>query len=159
MVLLFRVLTRLLLLFFAYISACTAAMATIFAAIWGWQVNYGAFTAQSDAEAIFNIFAYSAIGLVAYGTILYATLVPATVFALVTEGLSWRGLLVHVLGGGAIGLYLLLIPNTPDAPVPQQDVIITLAAGFVGGFVYWLIAGNGAGSWRVLRPGIRTHSY
>jgi len=36
----------------------------------------------------------------------------------------------------------------PTTQPPQQDIIITLAAGFVAGFTYWLIAGRSAGNWR-----------
>ena len=78
MVLFFRVLTRLFVLAFAYILATLAGLATIAAAIWGWQVNYTDFASQT----------------------------------------------------------------------PEQDIIITLAAGFVAGFTYWLIAGRSAGNWR-----------
>lgn len=148
MVLFFRILTRLFILIFAYILAVCAAMATLIAAIWGWQVNYVDFTSQTPEEEIINIFAYSAIGLFAYLHILYTAATPAAIYGLVTEGLAWRSLIIHILGGGAIGLYILLVANNPNVQPPQQDVIITLAAGFVAGFVYWLIAGRSAGNWR-----------
>ena len=148
MVLFFRVLTRLFVLIIAYILAVSAAIATIAAAIWGWQINYGDFAGQTPEQEIFNIFAYGTIGLIAYASVLYTAAVPASVYGLVTEGLSWRSLTIHVLGGGAIALYLLLVANTQTAEPPQQDIIITLAAGFVAGFVYWLVAGRSAGNWR-----------
>lgn len=148
MVLFFRILTRLFVLIFAYILAASAAMMTIVAAIWGWQVNYSEFAPQSPEEELFNIFAYSALGLYAYLYILYAAATPAAVYGLVTEGLAWRSLFVHLLGGGAIALYLFLVANNTTDQPPQQDIIITLAAGFVAGFIYWLVAGRSAGNWR-----------
>ncbi|MEP1442897.1 MAG: hypothetical protein ABJK39_07795 [Hyphomicrobiales bacterium] len=148
MILFFRVLTRLFVLAFAYILATLAGIATIVAAIWGWQVNYIDFASQTPEQDIVNLFAYSTIGIFAYVSILYAAATPAAVYGLVTEGLAWRSLTIHVLGGGAIALYLLLIVNSPTTQPPQQDIIITLAAGFVAGFTYWLIAGRSAGSWR-----------
>lgn len=148
MVLFFRVLTRLFVLVFAYILATFAGMATIVAAIWGWQINYIDFASQTPEQDIINLFAYSTIGIFAYVSILYASATPAAVYGLITEGLAWRSLTIHVLGGGAIALYILLIANNQTTQPPQQDIIITLAAGFVAGFVYWLIAGRSAGNWR-----------
>ena len=148
MILFFRVLTRLFVLGFAYILATLAGLATIAAAIWGWQVNYTDFASQTPEQDVINLFAYSTIGILAYVSILSAAATPAAIYGLVTEGLSWRSLTVHVLGGGAIALYLLLIDNNPTTQPPQQDIIITLAAGFVAGFTYWLIAGRTAGNWR-----------
>lgn len=148
MILFFRVLTRLFVLGFAYILATLAGLATIVAAIWGWQVNYTDFASQTPEQDVINLFAYSTIGILAYIGILSAAATPAAIYGLITEGLSWRSLTVHVLGGGAIALYLLLIVNNPATQPPQQDIIITLAAGFVAGFTYWLIAGRTAGNWR-----------
>ena len=148
MILFFRVLTRLFVLAFAYILATLAGLATIAAAIWGWQVNYIDFASQTPEQDIVNLFAYSTIGIFAYVSILYVAATPAAVYGLVTEGLAWQSLTIHILGGGAIALYLLLIANNPTTQPPQQDIIITLAAGFVAGFTYWLIAGRSAGSWR-----------
>ena len=148
MVLFFRILTRLFVLGLAYILAVCAGLATIAAAIWGWQINYVDFTSQTPEQDIINLFAYSTIGIYAYVSILYAAATPATVYGLITEVLSWRSLTVHVLGGGAIALYLLLVASNLATQPPQQDIIITLAAGFVAGFIYWLIAGRCAGNWR-----------
>ncbi|MEP3231943.1 MAG: hypothetical protein ABJN04_14755 [Hyphomicrobiales bacterium] len=148
MVLFFRVLTRLFVLVLAYIFAVCAGLATIAAAIWGWQINYVDFTSQTPEQDIINLFAYSTIGIYAYVSILSAAATPAAVYGLITEGLSWRSLTVHVLGGGAIALYLLLVASNLASQPPQQDIIITLAAGFVAGFIYWLIAGRSAGNWR-----------
>ena len=113
MILFFRVLTRLFVLMLAYILAVCAGLATIVAAIWGWQVNYIDFASQTPEQDIVNLFAYSTIGIFAYVSILYAAAAPAAFYGLITEGLSWRSLTVHVLGGGAIALYLLLIVNNP----------------------------------------------
>ena len=148
MVLFFRVLTRLFVLAFAYILATLVGLATIAAAIWGWQVNYTDFASQTPEQDIVDLFAYSTIGILAYVSILSIAATPAAVYGLITEGLSWRSLTVHVLGGGAIALYLILIDNNPTTQPPQQDIIITLAAGFVAGFTYWLVAGRTAGNWR-----------
>ena len=148
MVLFFRVLTRLFVLALAYILAVLAGLTTIAAAIWGLQVNHTDFASQTPEQDIVNLFAYSTIGIWAYVSILSAAVTPAVVYGLMTEGLSWRSLTIHVLGGGAIALYLLLITYNPTTQPPQQDLIITLAAGFVAGFTYWLIAGRSAGNWR-----------
>jgi hypothetical protein len=57
------------------------------------------------------------------------------------EWLGLRSMLLWTLFGGAIGLALHLF-GFPG----NYHVAPALAAGFVGGFVYWLIAGRGAGS-------------
>lgn len=148
MVLFFRILTRLFVLVLAYILATLAGLATVAASIWTWQINYMDFANQTPEQDIIDLFAYSTIGIFGYVSILYATSTPAVIYGLITEGLSWRSLTVHVLGGGAIALYLLLVASNSAIQPPQQDIIITLAAGFVAGFTYWLIAGRSAGNWR-----------
>jgi hypothetical protein len=57
------------------------------------------------------------------------------------EWLGLRSMLLWTLFGGAIGLVLHLFGFPGD-----YQLTAPLAAGFAGGFVYWLIAGRGAGS-------------
>lgn len=75
-----------------------------------------------------------------------ATIVPAALWMLASEALSLRSLWLHMLAGlasAAIG-YLLLGAQTVGAG-QLPDLGIVTAAGPVGGFVYWLIAGRDAG--------------
>lgn len=153
MKLFFRTLARCFVLAVAYVFACTLAMATLIVAIWIWQVNYIDFASQTPEEEIFNFVAYSTLGAFAYFSLLSSAFIPALVLGLVTEGLAWRSIFIHVPGGGALSLYILIMSNSPQNIPPQQDIVVTLAAGFIAGLTYWLIAGRSAGNWRVrLKP-------
>lgn len=73
------------------------------------------------------------------------TFVPTLGFILIAEIFSWRSLYVYLGFGFVLSLFAFHLPNE------QQDALATtldlqaLAAGLVGGFVYWLVAGRGAG--------------
>lgn len=150
MVLFFRVLTRLFILAFAYCLAVMAAMAALVVSIVGWRANFGGLDGGSPEEEVITLLFSGAFGLIAFFHIGLTAFTPAVVAGLITEAFSWRSIFVHVAAGGVIGLFLLnesgvYAGETP----PQQDLVITLAAGFVAGLVYWLIAGRNAGGWRM----------
>jgi len=81
-------------------------------------------------------------------------LLPAMVVAAVTEAFNIRSALAYALGGGLVGLacYLSLVPFDPETlqfeGIVRRHLEIMTAAGIVGGFVYWIIAGRNAGGWR-----------
>jgi hypothetical protein len=90
-------------------------------------------------------------GAAAFGAVLFAiavtpalTILPALVAVVVGEVLRLRSWMYYVLAGGAA---LAAIPLLADFPEGAADVAtsaympIFLAAGFAGGFVYWLLAG------------------
>ena len=150
MILFFRALTRVFILGFAYFVACVAAVLTLVISIVGWRADYGGFDASTPEEMLALILS-SAIGLVSFWHIFAAALPAVTIAALITEAFSWRSVFVHVMAGGGIGLFILNESGLYEGETPpSQELIITLASGFVAGFVYWLIAGRRAGSWRVM---------
>ena len=71
---------------------------------------------------------------------------PALLAIVLAEGFGWRSLLYYLLVGGTIGL---LADQSYDIfgwiDLADQQLVIMLAAGFLGGFTYWLIAGRLAG--------------
>jgi len=101
--------------------------------------------------------AASVFGMVLFaGTVAPAlTVLPAAIAAIVGEALRIRSWMYYVLAGGAA---LLAVPLLADAPgelaIAPADLMVALpahqymtifaAAGFVGGFVYWLLAGRNA---------------
>lgn len=71
---------------------------------------------------------------------------PALLAVIFAELFGWRSVLFYFLVGGMIGLIADQVSKLAIDPVPYGGrTVIMLAAGFVGGFVYWLIAGRLAG--------------
>lgn len=149
MVQFFRLIARIFVLGAAYLLACIAAMAVIVISILGWRTSFGGLPPGDPAEQTFALFFSGAFGFITFINITLAAMAPVAIAALVTEAFAWRSLTVHVTAGGVVALFLLLSSGTySETTPPQQDLVITLAAGFVAGLVYWLIAGRSAGGWR-----------
>lgn len=71
---------------------------------------------------------------------------PALVAIVLGEAFSWRSALYYLAVGGAVGLIADQIANVYGRfDLAERQTVILLAAGFVGGFTYWLIAGRLAG--------------
>jgi hypothetical protein len=90
-----------------------------------------------------------------FGMVLFATTVtpaltvlPAAIAAIVGEALRLRSWMYYVLAGGAALAAIPLPVQAPAADMPDwpasQYMTIFAAAGFAGGFVYWLLAGRRA---------------
>jgi hypothetical protein len=78
--------------------------------------------------------------------------VPAVVLIVVTEIFALRSIVLHVGAGGLMGLAaVVLSPGAAGPAALDRGSLLMVAAGFVGGFVYWLVAGRMAG----LEPGPR----
>jgi hypothetical protein len=94
--------------------------------------------------------AASVFGMVLFvGTVTPAlTVLPAAIAAIVGEALRIRSWMYYLLAGGAAmaAIPLLASPRSDQLPpIPTgQYMTIFAAAGFVGGFVYWLLAGRNA---------------
>ncbi|MEM1286380.1 MAG: hypothetical protein AAGH43_13425 [Pseudomonadota bacterium] len=67
------------------------------------------------------------------------------VYMLGTELISLRSVIWHMLGGMALMLALAFGLIDPSETGGQQRFAVAAAAGIVGGFVYWAIAGRSAG--------------
>lgn len=83
------------------------------------------------------------------GTVMPAlTVLPAAIAAIVGEALRIRSWMYYVLAGGAAMAAIPVLASPPANRVPAlpagQYMTIFAAAGFVGGFVYWLLAGRRA---------------
>jgi len=75
-------------------------------------------------------------------------ILPAALAIALAEAFAWRSVLYYFLVGGVIALIADQMSDLVIAPsFPGRRLVIMLAAGFVGGFVYWAIAGWRAGDW------------
>ena len=76
------------------------------------------------------------------------TVLPAALAAIISEALRIRSWMYYVLAGGAAmaAIPILAAPQADHLPaIPAgQYMTIFAAAGFVGGFAYWLLAGRNA---------------
>ena len=73
----------------------------------------------------------------------YYSFIPAIGFAVLSEILGKRSWLFHAFGGMAVAALALAI-RSEELRQPGL-FMIALAAGAVGGIIYWLIAGRSAG--------------
>jgi hypothetical protein len=76
------------------------------------------------------------------------TLLPALAAAVIGEVARVRSLLYYMVAGGASAALMPLIATSPDVTASSTYAApyftIMATAGFVAGFVYWLIAGRNA---------------
>ena len=165
----FHVFGRLFAIVFAYCLASVAASFFLAFAVPGWvpatwvfdhwAVGHDLFLqdyeASGDAAQVADTVSRLLLGTVGASIIGGLAFVPAALAILVAEILALRSILYHVLVGGVIAIALLVATWAPEAGSARlpPDWNLFLAAGFVGGFVYWLIAGRGSGLAKARTPG------
>ena len=104
-----------------------------------------AMTNDDGAEAVGTVF-----GVLKYGWVLSSgvTLLPACLIVLAGEIAHVRSALYYIVGGGlslvAIPLLARLDPSAGSTGAAVFSWQLFATAGFVGGLVYWLIAGRRA---------------
>jgi len=87
------------------------------------------------------------------GVIATVAMLPALLVIALAEGFAWRSSLLYAALGGAValslsyGLDLAGYVGDPDSGFTREHEVV-VAAGIVGGFVYWLFAGRTAGAWK-----------
>lgn len=79
-------------------------------------------------------------------------LLPAAIAILFAELLRWRSFIFHMAAAGVIALVLWTAGGEMAETGPRPGTSIALAAGFLAGAVYWLIAGRSSGGWRTKEP-------
>ena len=133
----------------AYPFACLAAAAFATIAI----LNLGPVPLAESWEGAVQL---GAVILSTTITALVGAFWPSAVAVAITEGLKLRSMVVYLVLGLLVGLVMALplgamIDGAPMPPVDADEVQLGLAAGAIGGFVYWAIAGRSAGRWLELR--------
>jgi hypothetical protein len=80
-----------------------------------------------------------------------AALGPAAIIIAIAEILNLRSLIANVLAGGLVSLIAFWSSSQASSFNGLSDgpLIVVTATGFIGGFVYWLVAGRKAGRWLV----------
>ncbi|MBK5196808.1 MAG: hypothetical protein JJE37_00800 [Methyloceanibacter sp.] len=140
-----RTLFRILWVVVAFFLAALAAIIVLFAlgAIWaGDEIR-----AADPNHPMVRHGGQAALGFVVFaGTVAPAlNALPALLAVIVGEILRIRSWMYYVLAGGAslAAVPLLIAPTPADLPsiLASQYLTIFAAAGFAGGFIYWLLAG------------------
>jgi hypothetical protein len=117
-----------------YIAAVVAA---------GLMLAFGLFGYEPDPEHRFLFTASVVVWSFWAGA---AAFVPAVVAIVLAEAFGWRSILYWLAVGGGIGLLAEQFADRYHGlDFADRRTIVFLAAGFVGGFAYWLIAGRLAG--------------
>ncbi len=86
-------------------------------------------------------------GLVGASVIGAAALVPAGIAIVIAELVRLRGLVFHVAAAGGIAFLLWTLGSATQSADLRPGSAVALAAGFLGGAVYWLVAGRTSGGW------------
>ena len=90
-----------------------------------------------------------AIGVIASFQLAGFVVLPVTIAVALCELMRWQSMTVHLVLGGLCALFVMLsVLSLPQGQMPANGtVIVSLAAGFVASFFYWLIAGRNSGEW------------
>jgi len=85
--------------------------------------------------------------------------VPALLLIGIGEAVPLRSVLYYAVAGAVVGLasYFgsnveMRLENTTDVAPVFHPLQLAAAAGIIGGFVFWLLAGRNAGRWRKPPP-------
>jgi membrane protease YdiL (CAAX protease family) len=134
-----RFVWQLLRIVIGYILAVLAA---------GFFLSWGVFQGTAPEHDPIAFAAMIGAGFVTASVIGSVSLFPA-IFAIgLAESLGWRGVVYHVGAAGLVALGLWTAGGEIGVDGPRPGTSVALAAGFLGGLVYWLIAGRGSGLWR-----------
>jgi hypothetical protein len=134
---------RLIMVPLAFLLAMLAATAVLLSL--GLERVTAVMASNDGDEAIGTVF-----GVLKYGWILSSgvTLLPACLIVLVGEIARVRSAIFYIVGGGismvAIPLLARLGPQAASNGASIFSWQVFATAGFVGGFVYWMIAGRRA---------------
>lgn len=84
-----------------------------------------------------------------------AAFVPALILVAIAETFDLRSIFYYTIGGGLIAAVAwygadisMQMENATDISPVGYGLQLVAAAGIVGGFVYWLMAGRKAGVWK-----------
>lgn len=119
-----------------FIAAVLAAALTVLAGWYGHQIG----DISSDIVATGEVMGVAVWVVLEVGAVAG---VPVFIVIVLAELFGWRSLIFYLAVGGALGLLTSQLHGIVWETGNNQ--LLLPAAGFVGGFVYWLIAGRFAG--------------
>jgi hypothetical protein len=142
-----RTVVRMLWVVTAFLVAAAAALSVLFALGGTWAGDELRAAAPNDP--------FVKHGATIFGMVLFAgtvgpalTALPGLIAVVVGEVLKVRSWMYYVLAGGAslAAIPVLAAPPSVDLAtvVGSHAMTVFAAAGFAGGFVYWLLAGTRA---------------
>ncbi|MES0812957.1 translation initiation factor IF-3 [Roseibium sp. SCPC15] len=108
---------------------------------------WGFFQAAHPSEDPVAFATMVGTGLVGASVVGAAALVPAAVLITVAELVRLRGVIFHVAAGGGVAFLLWTLGGPAQVEGVRPGSSVALAAGFLAGFVYWLVAGRTSGAW------------
>lgn len=131
------IIMRLLVCSFAFFAAMAAA---------GFVATFGLYRGLEGDAAYAGIFAGTAI-MASLLAAQYA-LTPFAAIVVLAEAFTVRSMLVFAVAGMLIAVAFAWVEIGSAATFDDRRLLIAAAAGIVGGFVYWLIAGRKSGAYR-----------
>jgi len=141
---------RLFAAFFGFLAACFVAGAVVAFALVFPEMQLE--TLEIDSSVLEVVIGIGFVLLSGFA------LLPALIAILLTEAFSIRHILAYAVFGGLAGLgcYLAFVPfdtvTMTFEGIVRRHLEVMVGAGILGGVVYWLIAGRGAGGWRSEPP-------
>ena len=129
---------RFIIIALGFLLAIAAATLFLFAMLWAGVINEG--LAGDEMMKVAFVLAFP----LAIATAGHHALFPFIAFAIAAEITSWRSWLTHMLGGMAVALVVFAL-NFEKTEPGSGFFALALAAGAVGGTVYWLVSGRNAG--------------
>jgi hypothetical protein len=110
------------------------------------------FSVSSDPIEKFMFFAAAFFATSFVGATAF---VPAAILVAIAEIFDIRTIFYYALGGALIAAVAwysadisVRLENTTDISPVTWGLQLVIAAGIIGGFVYWLLAGRKAGLWK-----------
>lgn len=110
-------------------------------------IAYGGLIAQ-EPEFV-HLYGFGMVALTPVITLYVAShsFAPAMIALLIAEFWSVRDSLYYMAAGGAIGAYGIVEMRVRVPEFNPSTIAAIIAAGAVGGFIFWLFAGRSAGKW------------
>jgi hypothetical protein len=136
-------------LFLQLLKICFGFILAVLAC--GLFLAWGFFRAGHPDEDPVAFAAMVGTGLVGASVVGATSLLPAGLLIALAEAARLRGLIFHVAAAGAVA-FLVWSLGGPEAaagegPGLRPGSAVALAAGFLAGLVYWLVAGRTSGCW------------
>lgn len=130
---------------FQFLKVVTGFILAVLAS--GLFLAWGFFQAGSPEADPVGFAAMIGTGFVTASVVGATALVPAALLIAVAETIRLKGIVYHMAAAGLIAFAVWTLGAETGSESLRPGSGIALAAGFVAGAVYWLIAGRTSGCW------------